>query len=255
MSALASLSSVGVLLGETRALEDVSLAVERGDIIALLGPNGAGKTTLLRAALGLAAVNMGRVLLGGDDPRALSPRARALRAAYLPQRPQAVWPVSVESLAALGRFAYGAAPDRLGAADRAAVDAALEACALSHLRSRPMNTLSGGERMRAHLARALAQGAPLLVLDEPTAGLDPAQALAVSGIMSRHAQAGGAVMFSTHDVALAARAARRIVLMHQGRVVADGAPEAALTPGALEQAYGRKGCLERLGGAYVAVFE
>lgn len=255
MSALASLARVGVMLGKTRALDNISFDIERGNIIALLGPNGAGKTTLLRVTLGLARANEGRVLLGGDDPRALHPRARALRAAYLPQRPQAMWSVSVESLVALGRFAYGAAPDRLGAADRAAVDAALEACALSHLRARPMNTLSGGERMRAHLARGLAQSAPLLVLDEPTAGLDPAQALAVSDVMGRHAQAGGAVMFSTHDVALAARTARRIVLMHEGRIVADGAPEAALTPGALKNVYGRNGRLERSGGGYAAVFE
>ena len=255
MSGLASLARVGVTLGKTRALDNVSFDIERGNIIALLGPNGAGKTTLLRVALGLAVVNTGHVLLGGDDPRALHPRARALRAAYLPQRPQALWPVSVESLVALGRFAYGAAPDRLGAADHAAVDAALDACALSHLHARPMNTLSGGERMRAHLARALAQSAPLLVLDEPTAGLDPAQALAVSDIVSRHARAGGAVIFSSHDIAFAARTARRIVLMHEGRVIADGAPEAALTPSGLKQAYGRKGRLERLGDAYAAVFE
>ena len=255
MSGLLALSNVSVALGKTLAAHGVSLDVARGDIVALLGPNGAGKTTLLRAALGFVAPSAGSVRLVGDDPRRLSPRERALRAAYLPQRPLAVWPVSVEKLVALGRFAYGASPDRLSARDQACVDAALEACALSHLRARRMDEISGGESMRAHLARALAQQAPLLLLDEPTAGLDPAQALAVADILRRHAEAGGAVVFSTHDVALAARTAYCVLLLCQGELVAAGAPETALSPEALERAYGRKGRLERVGGVTTAVFE
>src|SRR5690606_33492329 len=125
----------------------------------------------------------GAITLGGDDPRPLSARQRALRAAYLPQRPQSIWPVSVEALVALGRFAHGAAPDRLSPRDQTAVDAAMEACALGPLRKRGMDQISGGEKARAHLARTLAQQAPLLLLDEPTAGLDPAQALGVAAIL------------------------------------------------------------------------
>ena len=139
MSGLLALSNVSVALGKTLAAHGVSLDVARGDIVALLGPNGAGKTTLVRAALGFVVPSAGSVRLVGDDPRWLSPRERALRAAYLPQRPLAVWPVSVENLVALGRFAYGASPDRLSARDQACVDAALEACALSHLRARRMD--------------------------------------------------------------------------------------------------------------------
>jgi iron complex transport system ATP-binding protein len=254
MSAALSLANVRVSLGRRRVLERVSLEVCAGEIVALLGPNGAGKTTLMRAALGLAPHD-GAALLAGAEPRALSARQRALRAAYLPQRPQAIWPISVESLVALGRFAHGAAPDRLAPRDQAAVDAALEACALTSLRGRRMDEISGGEKARAHLARALAQQAPLLVLDEPTAGLDPAQALAVADILRAHAGRGGAVLFSTHDVALAASVAQRVLLMREGRVVAEGAPHAALSPEALEAAYARKGRLERLGEAFVAVFE
>lgn len=254
MIALLSLRAVGVNLGKVRALEDVSLDVNAGEVVALLGPNGAGKTTLLRAALGLVVAD-GEVRLGGGHPADLNNRQRALRAAYLPQRPQSIWPISVEALVALGRFAHGAAPDRLAAPDQAAVDAALEACALTAVRCRSMNELSGGEKARAHLARAIAQRAPLLVLDEPTAGLDPAQALGVSEIIRKHAADGGGVVFSTHDIALAASTAHRITLMHGGRILANDTPEAALTPTALEAAYGVKVRLERIGETFAAIFE
>ena len=254
MSALLSLQSVSADLGRTRALENVSLDVQPGEIIALLGPNGAGKTTLIRAALGLVAVD-GVVRLGDAAPQSLSARDRALRAAYLPQRPQSIWPISVEALVALGRFAHGAAPDRLAPADQTAVDAAITACALNDLRQRRMDEISGGEKARAHLARALAQHAPLLLLDEPTAGLDPAQALGVADVLQNHATSGGAVVIATHDIALAASVAHRVVLMKSGRVIAMGAPIEALTPEALQSAYGRKARLERVGESFAAIFD
>jgi iron complex transport system ATP-binding protein len=254
MSALLEFTAASVLLGNRVTVGEVSLIINRGEIVALLGANGAGKTTLLRAAVGLAPVEFGTVSLGGTDPVFLTARDRALRAAYLPQRPQAIWPVSVEHLVALGRYAHGAAPDRLGAQDQAAVDAALEVCALTALRKRRMDEISGGEKARAHLARALAQNAPLLLLDEPTAGLDPAQALSVGDIMRTRAN-DGAVLFSTHDVALAARVAQRVVLLQEGHVIAQGAPLEALTPDALAAAYGRSGRLEQVGSGVVAVFD
>lgn len=254
MSALLALSHASISLRSRVVVENVSLNLAAGEIVALLGPNGAGKTTILRAALGFAPLSAGVVLLGGADPRTLSPLERARRAAYLPQRPQSIWPISVEHLVALGRFAYGAAPDRLAPQDQAAVDAALDASALGALRRRRMDEMSGGEKARAHLARVLAQRAPLLLLDEPTAGLDPAQALGVSDIVREHA-ANGAVLFSTHDVALAARTAHRVVLLREGRMLAEGAPQDALTAEALEQAYGRRGTLQRIGEHYAAIFD
>ncbi|MBC7769299.1 MAG: ABC transporter ATP-binding protein, partial [Phycisphaerales bacterium] len=128
MSALLELNAVSVKLRGVCALNAVSLTLARGEVVALLGPNGAGKTTLMRAAVG-ALAHEGRIALSGADPHTLSARERALRVAYLPQRPQSIWPVNVESLVALGRYAHGAAPDRLAARDQAAVDAALQACA------------------------------------------------------------------------------------------------------------------------------
>lgn len=254
MNARLELADVSVSLRDVRALQDASLRVERGNIVALLGPNGAGKTTLIRAALGLIKPAAGKVTLDGEDPAALTPRQRALRASYLPQRPQAVWPVSVESLVALGRFAHGAAPERLGERDRAAVDAAIDACGLGALRRRRMDEVSGGERVRAHMARALAQGAPLLMLDEPTAGLDPAQALGVADVLRGHAKDGGATLMATHDLALAARIAEWVVVLREGRMLAQGAPREALTPETIESAYGRNGRVVEIDGALAAVF-
>jgi len=253
MSALLQLDGVSVSLAGRQTLRSISLTISGGEIVALLGPNGAGKTTLMRAALGLVP-HAGVSALAGADARNLSARDRALRAAYLPQRPQSIWPVSVEALVALGRYAYGAAPDRLGAADQAAVDTAIAACGLTALRRRRMDEISGGEKARAHLARALAQQAPLLVLDEPTAGLDPAQALGVADVLRAHAKTGG-VLISTHDIALAAALAGRVVLLAGGEVIAEGAPRAALTSAALQRAYGRSGRLEPVGETLVAVFD
>lgn len=254
MSVLLALRDATVRLGGRIAIEGVNLEVRGGEVVALLGANGAGKTTVMRAGLGLIGLDAGSVHLGERAAASLSARARALRAAYLPQRPRAIWSVSVEHLIALGRYAHGAAPDRLGAADQAAVDSAIEACSLQTLRARRMDQISGGETARVHLARALAQHAPLLVLDEPTAGLDPAQALGVADIVRRHAAAGGGVLVSMHDVSLAARAADRIVLMKAGSVVADGAPASTLTPEFLREAYGREARIERVGEAWTAWF-
>lgn len=255
MSALLALEHVSVTLGPRAVLSDVSLEVRPGEVVALLGPNGAGKTTLMRSALGLISSKAGSAKLGAEDPQTLTARARALRAAYLPQRPQSIWPISVEALVALGRFAHGAAPDRLSGADQTAVDEALEACALTALRARRMDEISGGEKARAHLARALAQHAPLLILDEPSAGLDPAQSLAVADVLKAHAAKGGGVLISMHDVALAARMADRVLLLREGKTLALGAPHEALTPETLHAAYGRSARVEQVGHHTVALFD
>lgn len=214
-------------------LQSVDLDVRAGELVGLLGPNGSGKTTLMRAALGLHPAT-GRVLMGGTALADLRPRARAALAAYVPQEHEIAWPVSVEALVGLGRL-----PHRASAAeDEAAVGEALALMELDHLAGRPATQLSGGERARALVARALAQRAPLILADEPTAGLDPAHAIALMAILRRLVAGGRGALVSLHDLGLAARWCDRIVLVNGGRVVADGTPASVLTPARLAEVYG-----------------
>ncbi len=210
-------------------LESVDLRLGPGEFVGLLGPNGAGKTTLLRAALGLLPAT------GHSSLAALPPAARARAAAFMPQGRDIAWPMAVETLVALGRIAH---PGAAGAADRAAVEAALAALSLGALRHRPATSLSGGEQARVLLARALAQDTPLLIADEPTAGLDPAAQIGAMRMFRRLAQQGRTVLASLHDLGLAARHCTRLVLLRQGRIMADGPPEAVLTPDSLAACFG-----------------
>lgn len=210
-------------------LQDIDLSIAPGEFVGLLGANGAGKTTLLRAALGLLPA------AGGNTLAALPPRQRARAAAFMPQGREIAWPVPVETLVALGRIAH---PDAASAQDRAAVEAALTALSLQPLRHRPATRLSGGEQARALLARALAQDTPLLVADEPIAGLDPAAQIGVMRLFRQLARDGRAVLASLHDLGLAARHCTRLVLLHQGRIMADGRPDDVLTPENLARCFG-----------------
>ena len=234
---LLEIEGITVRRGPCPVLDAVSLTLRPGELTGLVGPNGAGKTTLMRAALGLIPAE-GRVTLGGTPLRYLTPRDRALRAAYLPQDREIAWPLTVEAVAALGRHPHRRPGAALSPADRAAIDRALARADATALRHRPATELSGGERARVLIARALAQEAPLLVADEPTAGLDPAHQLGLMRTFAELAAAGHGLLVSLHDLTLAARHCRRLVLMHEGRIAADGAPEAVLTPEALARVYG-----------------
>jgi iron complex transport system ATP-binding protein len=234
---LLALDRLTVRRGPCPVVDTVSLHLEPGELVGLLGPNGAGKTTLIRAALGLVPAE-GGIMLGDAPLGALTPRARARRAAYLPQEREIAWPLAVDALVALGRHPHRGRGTALSPADRAAVEAALARADAAHLRHRPATELSGGERARVLVARALAQDAPLLLADEPTAGLDPAHAIGLMETFAGLAGTGHGVLVSLHDLALAARHCHRIVLMETGRVVADGPPEAVLTPSRLAATYG-----------------
>lgn len=233
-----SLSGVQVHLGTRRVLGDVSLKLGPGELVCLLGPNGAGKTTLLRAALGLAPRDAGDVLLGVADPVTLLPAERARLASYLPQRRPLAWALSVRDVVALGRYAHGGSPGRLSSVDAAAVDAAITSCGLQALAARSVDTLSGGELSRVHVARAIAAGAPLLVADEPIAALDPLHQYQVMALLRGHVDAGNSALVVLHDVALAARFSDRLAWLVEGRLVADGSPRDTLTESRFTEVYG-----------------
>ncbi|HAW47151.1 MAG TPA: ABC transporter [Roseovarius sp.] len=221
---LLSLRDLSVRLRGRSILTDVTLDVEAGEFIGLIGPNGAGKTTLMRAALGLLPNE------GTSSLAALPPATRGRAAAWMPQARDIAWPVTVETLVALGRTPHVTGWQGMGPQDRAHVDAALETMGLEHLRHRTATRLSGGEQAMALIARALAQQTPLLMADEPIAGLDPANQIATMQVFARLAGEGRAVIASLHDLGLAARHCTRLILLGEGGVAADGPPAEVLTP-------------------------
>jgi len=225
---LLRLRDLSVTLRDRPVVAGVSLDVGPGELVGLIGANGAGKTTLMRAALGLVPAT------GESSLTALSPEARARAAAWMPQAREIAWPVTVETLVALGRLPHGRRP---GPADAAAVDAALERMALGPFRKRTATRLSGGEQARALIARALAQETPLLMADEPIAGLDPAHQIATMEVFRSLAGEGRGVLVSLHDLGLAARHCTRVVALSAGRVVADGPPAEVLTDTLLARAF------------------
>jgi len=201
-----------------------------------IGPNGAGKTTLLRAVAGLAPYD-GRITVAGQDLATLAPAARARLMAYLPQRRDVAWGLAARDVVALGRLPHLGVGRRESDADRAAIAAAMTAADVAALADRPVDRLSGGERARVLLARALAQAAPLLLADEPTAALDPFHQLQVMEVLRAEAEAGRAVVAVLHDLALAARFAHRVALLSDGRLAAVGSPEEVLTEDRLAAVY------------------
>lgn len=228
---------VCVRLNEEKVVDGASFKIQSGELIAILGANGAGKSSLIKAGLGLLPLESGIVRLNNQDPIRLAAGKRARQVAYLPQSRPLAWPLCVRDVVALGRFAFGAAPGRLVKADADAVEAAIAACNIAHLTDRATDTLSGGELARVHVARALATQAPLLVADEPTAALDPAQALGLMTVIFDFCAKGGAALVVLHDINLAARFASRIIVMNQGKILVDAGPRKALTPSILQAAF------------------
>ena len=226
---LLHLSGLSLSRGAVPVLDRIDLTVGPGEFVGLLGPNGAGKTTLLRAALGLLPAT------GRSSLAVLSPDARARQAAYLPQGRDIAWPMPVDAVVALGRIAHS---DPAVPQDHPAVRDALVALGLMPLRHRDATTLSGGEQARVLIARALAQDTPLLIADEPIAGLDPAAAIGVMDLFAGLAGQGRGVIASLHDLGLAARHCTRLVVLDRGRIVADGPPSSVLTPDLLARVFG-----------------
>ena len=218
-------------------VKDASFTLKAGELVVLLGPNGAGKTSLLRAALGVETPTSGQVAIKGAPLAALSPMARARNIAYLPQTRPLAWPSRVADIVALGRFAYGASPAKLSPEDDAAVEAAMTACELTHLKDRTADTLSGGELARLHFARSFASRAPFLIADEPVSALDPRHQFRILDLIRSYVGAGNGALIILHDIALAAHYADRLLWMKDGQIIADGSVEDTLTATRLKEVY------------------
>jgi iron complex transport system ATP-binding protein len=229
---------IHVRLGRRPALSGVDLVIRPGVLTVVIGPNGAGKTTLLRALAGLLEPAQGEIRLGATPLNALPARERARMIAYLPQHGGVAWPIPVQAIVALGRIPHGEQGSTLPDTGRRAVAAAIGAVGLKGFEARPATELSGGERARVLVARALATEAPILLADEPIAALDPRHQLLVLDVLKARARGGAAVVVAMHDLALAARFADRIVLIDGGRLVAEGAPADVLTPARLAASFG-----------------
>jgi iron complex transport system ATP-binding protein len=219
------------------AVVDVRLEAPAGAITAVVGPNGSGKSTLVRALLGIAPLAAGRITVEGRDLHHLAPRARARLVAVVPQREEPAFPLDVREFVALGRHAHASPWSGRSDADEQAVARALDRSGALALAERPIGELSGGEWQRVRIARALAQEAHALVLDEPTTFLDVGHEMAVFELLDALAREGLAVLLVSHQLNLVARFATSLVLLHAGRVVAHGPPTAVMDGPTLERVY------------------
>jgi iron complex transport system ATP-binding protein len=218
------------------ALDGVSLLAADGILTAVVGPNGSGKSTLVRAVLARVSLAGGRVMVDGTDVTAISRRAAARRVAVIVQREEPAFPMRVRDYVALGRYPHsGAWTD--SPRDRTAVDAAIHEAGVEALGDRGTDALSGGEWQRVRIARALAQEAPALVLDEPTTFLDLGHEMATFELLASLARGGRAVLVVSHQLNLVARFAGHVVLLHRGSVVAAGAPGDVMQARTLERVY------------------
>ncbi len=227
-------------VGPRRILGPVDLCVEAGECLALVGHNGAGKTTLLRLLAGLLVPSRGEVRFEDVPYRSFSRRELARRIAYVPQVRPARVPFTVAELALQGRYPYlsrlAAQPS---ADDERAVRAALAMTGMTDLAARRLDELSGGERQAAYIAAALAQEAPLLVLDEPTTHLDPRHQRDTAGLLQRlRSETGRTVLLATHDLNFASQLADRVALVAAGELVAVEPPAALLKPERLATLFG-----------------
>ena len=248
-----SVENLSVALGRRQVVTEVSTRFVRGELVGVIGPNGAGKSTLVRAMLGLLPARAGRVTIDDVEVGRMSAPARARALAYLPQGQTLHWPLHVERLVALGRLPHLAPLSRLTDDDRAAVVRAMARADVGHLAQRIATELSGGERARVMLARALAVGAAGLVVDEPLAALDPGHQIDVMELLVREARDGALVVTVLHDLTMAARYCDRLILMDQGRVVAEGTPAEVLIPERLRTVYGISALVDLSGATPMVV--
>jgi len=237
MSVLAT-SHISLAYKKRTILQDISLSFRHGEFVGIIGPNGAGKTTLLKILCGLQKNYSGQVLFKEKDLRQWTPNAVARELAYLPQGHDVHWPISVTRMVELGRLPHGRPWQGISPEDSRIVATVLRELSLEHLAHQPVTKLSGGERARVALARVLATRTEVIFADEPVAALDPYHQLHVMGLLRQLAHDGYLVCSVLHDLPLAARYCDRVIVLHDGSVIADGPPRVALSAENLGRAFG-----------------
>jgi iron complex transport system ATP-binding protein len=231
-------------------LKGLDLTIRAGERVALLGPNGSGKSTLIRAVSGLLKPSAGEIRLGGYPIGSLNVREIARRVSTVPQEESPRFAFTVRQVVTMGRLSRSAGlfdtPDDVAAATKA-----MDMADCLEFEARSAGELSGGERQRVLIARALAQDAPLMLLDEPTSHLDPAHQVAVAKLVRNLAGVGVATLAAVHDLNFAARMADRAILLDQGRICADDAVEGVLASPALDRVYAVSFLRARVEGQYL----
>ncbi len=238
MKALVSLHEVSFSYRHQQVLDRLSLDLYEGGVLALLGPNGSGKTTLLKLMLGILRPDFGSVRLDRREMHRIPARERARRLAYVPQVHREAFGYRVFDVVLMGRMPHSGWLGRYGETDRRLATEALERIGISHLAERPYTRISGGERQMTLIARALAQGARVLVLDEPTNGLDYGNQQRLLERISELRSNGYTCLFTTHHPDHARQVADRVVMLQQGAIIRDGHPSKTVTPATVAELYG-----------------
>ncbi|NLV79510.1 MAG: metal ABC transporter ATP-binding protein [Rhodococcus sp.] len=233
---LVAVDAVTVRYGTVTALDDVSLTLRRGAVCGLVGTNGSGKSTLFRTIMGLVRPDTGSVLIDGAS---ITAARRAGKVAYVPQAEGVDWdfPIGVRDVVMTGRYGHQGFLRRARRADHDAVDAALDRVGMAEFADRQIGNLSGGQRKRVFVARAIAQDAPVLLLDEPFAGVDTTTQAALTAVLRDLASAGRAILVATHDLPGLTTLCDEAVLL-QRRVLVHDVPEEILRPENLALAFG-----------------
>jgi iron complex transport system ATP-binding protein len=232
------LENITLNYGDRIALQDVSSVFEGGRVVALVGPNGAGKSTLLKACAGLLEPKSGIVSIDDQNIEGLSLRTKAKRIAYLPPDGRSAWPMSAKRIVALGRVPHLKPLSDTSHEDDEAISQALDQAGVEHLADRAFNTLSSGERARVLIARALATRADIMLLDEPTAALDPQHQLAVMELLKAEAKRGALIVMAVHALELVAKYADQVLVLKDGQLKTDGPPATSLSEDMVRDVFG-----------------
>ncbi len=230
--------TIGYAYAHKRVLDGVDVDLHAGEVVSLLGPNGTGKSTLLKILMGLLAPQEGHVTFEGDAIASMSPKLRARHIAYVPQLHTGVFGYSVIDVVLMGRIAQQGLLGRSSSQDLEMAHSALAKLDITHLSHRPYTALSGGERQMVLIARALAQGAKVVIMDEPVAGLDYGNQLRLLERIGQLAQEGYTFLQSTHYPEHAMMVSTRVIMLKEGKIYANGTPQEVITAQSIKALYG-----------------